>query len=484
MRRRLATGAALASACAAMFAGMPQQAAAAEVGAVADVTWGQSRDAIDREITLLQEAGVEWIRANANWSGLEPDAKGVLNTWLLDQYTYAVDRARAAGIKVLMPIADGVPYWASNDPNKYTDSAGVRHWDQMYPPQRMSDYGDIVRVLAAHFRGRGVEAYEIWNEPNHPGFWKPRPDATQYVEMLRAGAQAVRAEDPEARVLLGGLSRNDYVFLDQIYAAGGGPYFDAVAVHPYSWDEPPTALWYGREDSGDLRRGDPSRISWACFPGVQEVHATMEGRGDGAKEIWLTEFGWATSSQPDGVSEATQAQYLTEAFRYIERFSWMKAAFWYSARNDPYRGDANQIEAQYGLFTTDWQLKPSYFALREYALSAPSGAPPSAEQQPPAATTVVTPTKVKLRLRGKGRVPQVRGSVDRASGGRVVLRVERQTRRGWRPAMRARAVVRESGRFSRALRGTPAGKLRIAAHYGGTRQFAASRSRFVRFSFG
>ncbi len=54
-------------------------APAAEVGVVADVTWGQPRVDVDREIALLRAAGVRWIRANVNWAGLEPDGKGVVN---------------------------------------------------------------------------------------------------------------------------------------------------------------------------------------------------------------------------------------------------------------------------------------------------------------------------------------------------------------------------------------------------------------------
>ncbi|MGH2991622.1 MAG: hypothetical protein ACRDMY_13410 [Gaiellaceae bacterium] len=47
-------------------------AGTAEVGVVADVTWGQPREDVDHEIELLRAAGVRWIRANVNWAGLEP----------------------------------------------------------------------------------------------------------------------------------------------------------------------------------------------------------------------------------------------------------------------------------------------------------------------------------------------------------------------------------------------------------------------------
>lgn len=327
-------------------------------------TWTQPRAVVDTEIRLLAEAGVRWTRANANWSELEPSAPGVLEDSVLHAYDYAVERLHAAGMKIVMPIADGVPYWASSDPDKYVDANGEQHWDRMYPPARMADYGRIVRSVVERYSARGVHIYEIWSEPNLHWFWKPRPNARQYVRMLRAGYRAVKRADPKATVLLGGLSHNDYKFLERLYRAGARRYFDAVAVHPYT-ETRPTMKWFGTNDGA---KGEPDRLSWVCFPAIKEIRRTMRARGDRRKKVWLTEFGVTTGSGRWGVSEATQAQRLQEAYRYIERFRWVKAMFWYMARNHPSMADSNDDLASYGLMTTDFKLKPSYEALRAFAL--------------------------------------------------------------------------------------------------------------------
>jgi hypothetical protein len=357
-----ARGALAALAAAVLGLALAPAAPAAEVGVVADVTWGQPRADVDREIALLRAAGVRWIRANVSWAGLEPDGKGVVNEWLLAEYDYAIDRAHAAGIQVLMPIADGVPYWASADPTKRVDGEGNRQWEATYRPTRASDYGDLVRFVVEHFSARGVHTYQIWNEPNHPRFWPSGPDAREYVPMLRAGYEAVKAADPGATVLLGGLSKSDFYYLEGVYRAGGGPYFDAVAVHPYTYGVDPTAAWNGVHDWED-----PDRISINAFPAVQEIRRSMVAFGDAGKQVWLTEFGYSTTTQDGGVSTATQASFLTKAYRYVERFPWIKTMFWYSARNSPFYGDRNTYEARFGLLTTDWSRKPSYSALRAYA---------------------------------------------------------------------------------------------------------------------
>ncbi len=79
---------------------------------------------------------------------------------------------------------------------------------------------------------------------------------------------AIKAAEPEATVLLGGLTGNDYTFLEGVYAAGGKGYFDAVGVHtdtacnilsPYTF----------------LRGGD-NRMLADSFLAYREVHC-----GDG-----------------------------------------------------------------------------------------------------------------------------------------------------------------------------------------------------------
>ena len=349
-------------ALAAVAVGPTGHAAAAAPGAVADVTWwGQTRENIDRELALLDAAGVEWIRANANWNELENAGKGEIDESTLEQYDYAVDRARAYGIEVLMSISDGVPYWASSDPNKRIVD-GWRQYDPMYPPRLMSDYGDIVRFVVDHFSARGVRNYEIWNEPNHPRFWRPAPKARQYVKMLRAGYRGAKSANRHARVILGGLSLNDHTYLRQVYKSGGRRFFDAVAVHPYTATDP-TVKWDGRQDGA---KGSRKRLSWKCFPALKEIRRTMKRRGDRRKKVWITEFGYSTAGEW-GVSEATQAAYLSKAFRYVDRFPWVKAMFWYHARDLPFGDDLEAHEANFGLLSNDFEPKPSYYALRAYA---------------------------------------------------------------------------------------------------------------------
>src|SRR4051794_18418292 len=119
--------------CLALGAHAPRAHAAA-TGAVAAITWGESRADVDREIALLHDMGVRYVRTNVNWAGLEPDRKGTLSSGGLAMYDYAVEQATAAGLEIVMPVADGVPYWASADPAKYVDASGGGPWGRASPP--------------------------------------------------------------------------------------------------------------------------------------------------------------------------------------------------------------------------------------------------------------------------------------------------------------------------------------------------------------
>ena len=346
------------------------------IGTVADLTWGVSRAEMDRTIAAMRDAGITWVRANQNWAAAEPDVKSVLNQGWLAEIDYAVSRAGAAGMQVLMPISDGVPYWASADPAKYVDAAGVRHWNKLWRPTNVSDYASFASVMVNRYKSLGVRTWEVWNEENTSYFWPSGPSATEYTALLSAAYPAIKAADPTAKVILGGLSKNDYDYIDALYAAGAGKYFDAANVHPYTGAVDPTWCW---------NQAGTTRYAKDAFCGIEEVYRSMVANGDSAKSIWLTEFGWSTTTAAYGVSEATQATFLTAAVTKIQTsYPYVTHAFWYNFRNTFYLNDnPTDIEANWGLLRTDYSAKPALAAISAF------GAP-----RLPATISISDPTAV------------------------------------------------------------------------------------------
>jgi hypothetical protein len=351
------------------------------VGVVTDLTWYMSRADMDRSISMMRDAGVQWVRASMNWATLEPETKGVLDAWWMPELDYAIQKAQAAGLKVLMPVSDGVPYWASADPAKYTDGTG-HHWNKQWKAANFQNYADFTRTIVNRYKTFGVHYYEVWNEPNFVRFWPSGPDPADYTALLRAAYPAIKQADPSATVVMGGTSGNDYTFLQGIYSAGGGAYFDVAAVHPYTRNVDPTQCWY---------EPGTTRYAKSAFCGIEEVRRTMLANGD-SRSLWLTEMGWSTASAAtDGVSEAVQADYLTKAFAKVEAYPYVANSFWYSFRNNWWTNDAPaDLEADYGLVRVDFSLKPAYAAFRAYATS---GLPSPAATTTTSTTTTAAPRR-------------------------------------------------------------------------------------------
>lgn len=354
---------------------------------VTDLTWGISRAEMDRSVAMMAANGVRAVRMNVSWSGSEPAAKGSFNTGWLAEIDYAVGAAHAAGIEVLMPIADGVPYWASADPAKYEDGSG-RHWNKYWRPVKMADYADFVRYVVNRYSAKGVHVYEVWNEPNLKHFWPSGPSASDYVSMLKPAYAAIKQADPGATVVLGGLSKNDAVFMDNLYRAGAAPYFDVAAVHPYSGAVDPTTCW------NDPLTGAPAKDA---FCGIEAVRSTMVAHGDSGTPMWLTEFGWSTASSTYGVTELKQAEFLTKAFAKLESYPYVTKAFWYTFRNVYWlKDDPSSFGANTGLIRTDFTAKPALSALKSLSAGPTTAPPPAAPTNPTVTATAVSATRIDV----------------------------------------------------------------------------------------
>jgi hypothetical protein len=222
------------------------------------------------------------------------------------------------------------------------------------PPSDPAEFGRFMGWLATHLQGR-VDAYELWNEPNHTRFWTGTPQ--QFAKLMHAAYPQVKAADPGTPVVMGGVSYNDTGWLRAAYRAGVGGSFDVMGTHPYlaPSDLPPEV-----PDSGG------SNIYLMSH--VRKVRTLMVKNGD-RKPIWFTEFGW--SSHPNvggesgweiGLTEAEQADYLVRTIDFVgANYPYVTNIFWYNARD---RGTSDEHIDNFGLLHHDFSPKLAYLALQ------------------------------------------------------------------------------------------------------------------------
>jgi|tagenome__1003787_1003787.scaffolds.fasta_scaffold20920185_2 hypothetical protein len=332
--------------------------------------------------------GAKTVRIFALWKDFEPNARGeypssevnLANT--VKVYDDAIRQLNAAGAKPLFVVTEA-PQWANGST------------DVNVPPLNPDDFGDFLKRFAAHNKLAGpVAGYEVWNEPDESTFWHPAPNAAQYAALLHSAFMGIRAGDPSALVVAGPMTGNDYPWLDQLYALGAGSSFDVVAVHTDTacLDRGPDQFY---RENGLLAR--------YTFLGYRTVRDTMVAHGDAGKPIWMSELGWSSTNggptsctrgqwaaqKPSGVSEAAQAQYLSQAYACLANDPYVTEADWFTLR-DTTTEPVDELN-HYGLLRADGSPKPALSAFRAVTAAGGGAAGACGDFDPPA-IRVVKPT--------------------------------------------------------------------------------------------
>ena len=267
-----------------------------------------------RDLQKVKEAGFGWQKTLFQWRQIEGAAKGVFDWAESDRVVRA---SQDAGIRIIARL-DFQPSWARSD--------GANNG----PPDDYQDFADFVYAFVSRYSSSSphgsVAAIEVWNEPNLAREWGDRkPDASQYVLLLKAAYQAAKRADPAVTVVTAGLTPTgtwneeatpDDIYLQQMYDAGARGYFDVLGAHGAGFKAPPSMS--PEQVAADSTYGGHR---FFCFRRVEDLRAVMERNGDAAKQVWLLEFGWTSDSVHPAyawhaVSEAQKAQYIVEAYRW------------------------------------------------------------------------------------------------------------------------------------------------------------------------
>jgi len=309
-------------------------------------------------IDAVKGAGFGWVRLPIQWSGMER-AKGQWDPLPVDRL---VKQFNGSGIKILMTVSSA-PDWARNTNG---NSLLVNY----------SDYQDVMKFLAGRYKGK-VQAWEVWNEENLASEMGGTVRVDDYARLLQAGYQGVKAGDPNALVVFGGLTptgvndpkvaMDDQQYLDTFYNYQGGFYtkfFDVLGVHTNATNHPPDQMYPDNPGTGAW-----SNSGSFYFRRAEQLRQVMQAHGD-ARPIWITEFGWTTANQAKGyeygqdVSAQQQAQYLVDAFAWAhDHWPWATGMFvWnlnYSTVTQP-----NDEKYPWSVLNNDWSPRPSFDALK------------------------------------------------------------------------------------------------------------------------
>ena len=220
--------------------------------------------------------------------------------------------AKNHNLRVVLMIAS-TPCWASSAPT----SKRRRLPRPLVGPRRaVVSAARPARIRARRGAARArygtlLAAIEVWNEPERRGAsWTSRRAASDYVRLAKATYAAVKRGDAAAPVLAGALSGADTGSSSGSTPPACAASYDGLSFHPYAFARDPLAA-------------DDPRHSFLA--GIELIRAAQQAAGD-QTPIWLTEFGWTTTTRPAwAVSEQQQADYIGDAFMLAARAAAVRA---------------------------------------------------------------------------------------------------------------------------------------------------------------
>jgi hypothetical protein len=298
------------------------------------------------------------------WEDMEPRP----GEWNFTRADEIVDQVESLGLELVVRLSDA-PDWVhpSNEGHKDEDFIDA-------PPDDLGQWANYCGTVASRYQGR-IAAYQIWNEPNLAREWgNQEPNAALYVEMLGACSQAIREADPDAILISAGLSptgnhdviaHRDDLYLQAMYDMNFQQYVDVVGMHAPGYTPPS----YGPDDAERDGKG-----RWATFRHIEDLRKIMIANGDAARQVAILEFGWTLDPgiHPDYAwfavpDEATQAQYLVEAYQYAVEH-WRP---WVGLMSVIYISDPSWTpqdeEYWWGITTSEGYVRQSYMDLANMA---------------------------------------------------------------------------------------------------------------------
>lgn len=326
-------------------------------------------EVVGHDLPRVRSAGFTSIRTHIYWREIEPtNTEPDSFNW-----TRYDERLQDYGEYGLDPIVGIVAYpsWAT----PFACGGGLF-------PGLEPEWREFVRAAAEHY-SRPPFNVHIWeignevdgetevdleedterppemggNEPTWPfgGCWGDI--APQYVDFLRIAYEEIKAVNPDATVMLGGLAYTEFdhwfieSFFDDFLTAGGGAYTDVVGFH---WFKPFQTNW-------------PTAAAKA-----RELQSIMADHNIDNKPMWLTE-----AYMPDRMGDRDTRQerytFITQDIPRTLGSGEIDRLYWYGFSDWP----AGWSDIDRGLVTLDHQPKPGlkvFEIMAEFVGGAPSPA--------------------------------------------------------------------------------------------------------------
>ncbi len=305
----------------------------------------------------MAAVGARWLSMNLIWAEVEP-VKGAYDWSAYDQ---AFPLAASQGFQVLVTVT-GNPPWAAN-----TSCGPVRDLHSLTEFMRRA-------VERYSFPPYNVLHWAMYNEPDNAdqtydvgGCWghrnlldpRPAPEPLAYANMLKQVYPAVKAINPQAKLVLGALAYDNFItdpgngpfdpyFLDDVLKpdrGNAGNFFDLLNFHYYY-----AFAWRWDDVYNDLGVYDNGVIGKARY--LREEYSNLTGKP--AKPIICSELGSPSAGPPEDQQDYSEERQARDVIKETTRamYANLSIIIWFMAVDQP------DWTRRYGLMHEDLNAKP------------------------------------------------------------------------------------------------------------------------------
>jgi len=321
-------------------------------------SFASADDAPKRERPLMRD----FMGLNVHTVQFKPDLYAPVCRLVRDYHPFEWDVGNDTSRATTFPMAANRVDWGSMygswarrgfeiDVCVMFDGVAAKSWKD--PAADARRYGEALAQFVGPSSAKPLAtSVEIGNEP-------AKYSEAEYRAIFENMAKGLRAGDPRLTIATCAVmtGKPDQWSKPMSAVAGLEDCYDVLNVHSY----PFKAKW------PTWRRSYPEDSSIAF---LKEVESVVRWRNDHAKakQVWLTEFGYDSTTKPptkdewkqwEGVTDEQQARYIVRAFLVLSAMDIDRAYLYFF--NDK---DEAQLHGASGI-TRDFHPKPSFYAMSQ-----------------------------------------------------------------------------------------------------------------------
>lgn len=201
-------------------------------------------------------------------------------------------------------------------------------------PSEVQGMADYITTFARTLTD--IQDYEIWNEPNAPGYWSGA-SPYEYASAVKILSSFLHQDNPDVKIYGGSIdvSRDGLGYSRTIFEMGIYPYIESYSVHPYY---------------------HPS-LNDDAFPDKTRSYVEILEDFGGWKDVDLTEIGWRTDYEE--TLNATQASELVKIYVRSRELGVTPSLYTLAEANQP-------VDSIFGILRMDLSARPAVAALSNY----------------------------------------------------------------------------------------------------------------------